>query len=97
MPRERHSDRNEKPRQGHNGEDVNSADLKRYIERIENVDDEISELKKDRGEIFAEAKGSGYDTKIMRRVLAIRKQDAEERRETEQILELYCNALGIRL
>lgn len=95
MPRER-ADRNEKPRQGHNGEEVRSEDLRRFIERIEEVDEDIADRKQDRNEIFAEAKGSGYDTKIMRQVLKIRGQDADERRENEQILELYMNALGIR-
>jgi uncharacterized protein (UPF0335 family) len=57
--------------------------LRAFIERIERM------------EIYAEAKGNGFDTKILRKIVTIRKQDANERMEQEAILELYMSALGM--
>lgn len=75
--------------------EVNAGQLKAFIERIECVDAEISELKAIQKDIYAEACGNGFDVKIMRRIIAIRKQDAEKRREEEEILDLYMSALGM--
>jgi len=69
--------------------------LRAFIERIENVNEEIADLVSDRKEIFAEAKGSGFDTKILRKIVAERKQDANERAEQEALLDLYRSALGM--
>jgi uncharacterized protein (UPF0335 family) len=72
-----------------------SPQLRAFVERVENVNGEIAALSEDRKEIFAEAKGQGFDPKILRRVISIRKQDAEKRAEEEAVLETYLHALGM--
>lgn len=74
---------------------VSGAKLKNFIERIERLTEEKDGLATDISEVFAEAKGFGFDAKIMRKILKIRKQDIEARREQEELLELYKSALGI--
>ena len=69
--------------------------LRAFIERIEHVETEISEYKVDLKEIYSEAKGSGFDTAILRQIIKIRKMDANERMENEALLELYMSALGM--
>lgn len=65
------------------------------IERIERLEEEKKGIADDIKEVYAEAKGNGFDTKILRKVVSLRKQDAAEREEQEAILELYLNALGM--
>jgi uncharacterized protein (UPF0335 family) len=67
--------------------------LRAFVERIENIEDEIKSLMEDKKEIFAEAKGEGFDVKILKEVIRIRKQDHEERQEHESLLEVYLHAL----
>lgn len=69
--------------------------LRQFIERIERLDEEIREMNADKRDVYAEAKGSGFDPKVMRQVIAIRRQDADTRAEHEAILDLYLNALGM--
>jgi uncharacterized protein (UPF0335 family) len=69
--------------------------LRAFIERIERMEEEKAAIAADIKEIYAEAKGNGFDTKILRKIVAIRKQDANERMEQEAILELYMAALGM--
>lgn len=69
--------------------------LRSFVERIERMEDEKAAVSADIKEIYAEAKGNGYDTKILRKIVAIRKQDANERLEQEALLELYMSALGM--
>jgi uncharacterized protein (UPF0335 family) len=69
--------------------------LRAFVERIERMEEEKASIAADIKEIYAEAKGNGFDTKILRKLLAIRKQDANERAEQEAILELYMAALGM--
>lgn len=69
--------------------------LQAFIERIERMEEEKAAIAGDIKEIYAEAKGNGFNTKVMRRIVNIRKQDANERLEQEVILELYMNALGM--
>ena len=64
------------------------------IERLERLDEEREATMADMKEVFAEAKGEGYDVKILRKVLKIRKQDRAKRQEEEAILDLYLSALG---
>ena len=76
---------------------ANSLDgghLKAFIERIERLEEEKKAIADDIKEVYAEAKGNGYDVKIMRKVISIRKQDENKRREEEEILDLYLSALG---
>ena len=69
--------------------------LKSFIERIERLEDEKNNILVDIKEVYSEAKNSGYDPKIMRKVLLIRKMDIDERLEQEALLDTYRNALGI--
>ncbi len=69
--------------------------LRAFIERIERMAEEKAAVAADIKEIYAEAKANGFDTKILRAVVRIRKQDANERMEQEALLELYLSALGM--
>ena len=69
--------------------------LRSFIERIEKLSEEKSNINFDIKEVISEAKSIGYDTKIMRKILNLQKMDAEERREEEALLNTYINALGI--
>ena len=69
--------------------------LKNFIERIERLEEEKNNILIDIKEVYSEAKSSGYDPKIMRKVLLIRKMDIDERLEQEALLDTYRNALGI--
>ena len=69
--------------------------LRSYVERIETLEEERSRIADDIKEVLAEAKGSGLDVAIIRQVIRLRKQDPNERKEKESILELYMHALGM--
>lgn len=69
--------------------------LRSYIERIERLEEERSALSEDMREVYAEAKGEGFDTKIMRQVVRLRKLDKADFQEQEAILELYKRALDM--
>lgn len=75
---------------------VAAEELKQFIERIERLEEEKAGISGDIKEVFAELKGRGYDAKIVRKIVAIRKQDASERQEQEAILDLYMQALGMQ-
>jgi uncharacterized protein (UPF0335 family) len=66
------------------------------IERIERLEEEKGALTADIREVYAEAKGHGFETKIMRQVVRMRKLDKAERQEQEAVLDLYLSALGMR-
>lgn len=76
---------------------VAADQLKSFIERIERVEEDMSAIKEDRKEIYAEAKGNGFDTKILRLIVKLRKLDTAERQEEAAILELYAQAIGLPL
>lgn len=69
--------------------------IKAFIERIERLEEEKSSISEDIKEVYAEAKGNGFDTVILRKIIAIRKMDHNERMEQEALLDLYLNALGM--
>ena len=69
--------------------------LKSLIERVERLEEEKNNLLADIKEVFSEAKGLGYDPKIMRKILIIRKMDIDQRLEQEALLDTYRAALGI--
>ena len=69
--------------------------LKSFIERIERLEEEKNNIIADIKEVYSEAKSFGYDPKIMRKVLIIRKMDDDERLEQEALLDTYRNVLGI--
>ena len=75
--------------------EVDAGHLRAFIERIERLEEEKKALSDDIKDVYAEAKGNGFDVKIMRRIVALRKQDADKRREEEEILDLYMHALGM--
>jgi uncharacterized protein (UPF0335 family) len=70
--------------------------LRSFIERIERLEEERTALTTDIREVYSEAKGQGFDTKIMRQVVRLRKLDTADRQEQEAILDLYLGALGMR-
>ena len=80
-----------------NQEKIQKGDdkLKSFIERLERLLEEKNNINFDIKEVFSEAKSSGYDTTIMRKILALRKMDIGERLEQETLLKTYKNALGI--
>ena len=69
--------------------------LKSFIKRVERLSEKKIYINFDIKEVFSEAKSSGYDTTIMRKILALRKMDVDERLEQETLLKTYKNALGI--
>ena len=69
--------------------------LRAIIERIERLEEEKAAIASDIRDVYAEAKGNGYDVKALRTIVRLRKQDANERAEAETILETYMQALGM--
>lgn len=69
--------------------------LKSFIERIERLEEEKAALAADIREVYAEAKGTGFDTKIMRQIIRIRRMDKADRQEQEELLTLYKRALEL--
>ncbi len=69
--------------------------LRSFVERIERLEEEKAALASDIRDLFAEAKGTGFDTKALRAVIRLRKQDASERRDHEAVLATYMIALGM--
>jgi uncharacterized protein (UPF0335 family) len=69
--------------------------LKAIVERIERLEEEKKAIADDIKDVYAEAKGNGYDTKALRKIIRLRKQDKNERAEEEAILETYMHALGM--
>lgn len=69
--------------------------LRSFIERIERLEEEKAALTSDIREVYAEAKGNGFDTKVMRQVVRLRKLDSSDRAEQEELLDLYKRALGM--
>ena len=75
--------------EGHNGQ------LQAIIERIERLEDEKAKISLDIKKVYAEAKANGFDAKILRKIVAIRKQDADKRDEEQQLIATYMAALGM--
>ncbi len=69
--------------------------LKSFIERIERLEEEKATIAADIREIYAEAKSAGFAVKIMRQVVRLRKMDSHDRREQEELLDIYKNAVGL--
>ena len=74
---------------------VAAEQLRAFVERIERLEEEKKALSEDISDIYSEAKGNGYDVKVLRQIIRLRKQDANERQEMEAILDLYLHALGM--
>jgi uncharacterized protein (UPF0335 family) len=75
---------------------VNAGHLRAFLERVERLEEEKRALSDDIKDVYAEAKGNGFDVRIMRKIVSIRRQDNDKRREEEEILDLYLSALGMR-
>ncbi|WP_281376683.1 DUF2312 domain-containing protein [Rubricella aquisinus] len=74
---------------------VTAGELRAFVERIERLDAEKKDIADQQKEVFAEAKGRGYDTKVLRKLIALRKKDPQEVAEEEAVLQLYKEALGM--
>ena len=72
---------------------VPGGKIRAFVERIEHIDTELQELNEQKKEVFAEAKGEGFDVKILKEIIKLRKQDQDERDERESMLELYMRAM----
>jgi len=84
---------------GHNSGDdaynVTADELRQFVERFEQLESEKKDISEQQKELWAEAKGRGYDTKVMKKLVALRKRNADDIAEEEAVLELYKNALGM--
>ena len=83
----------EGPKIGDNS--LNGGQLRAFVERVERLSEEKKAIADDIKDVFAEAKGNGFDTKIMRKTIKIRAMDRDKWREEEEILDLYLQALGL--
>ncbi len=75
--------------------DSSAARLKSFIERIERLEEEKAATAADIKEVYAEAKGTGFEVKVMRQIVRIRKMESDARREQQELLDLYMRALGM--
>ncbi|RYG94050.1 MAG: DUF2312 domain-containing protein, partial [Alphaproteobacteria bacterium] len=71
---------------------IAGGQIRAFVERIEHIEAEIAELNEGKKEVFAEAKGEGFDVKILKEIIKLRKQDQEERDEHDTVLDLYMRA-----
>jgi uncharacterized protein (UPF0335 family) len=69
--------------------------LRSFLERIERLEEEKAGLTADIREVYAEAKGGGFDTKVMRQIVRLRKMDSADRQEQEALLDVYRRAIGL--
>ncbi len=74
---------------------VTADELRQFIERVERLEQEKNDIAEQVKEVMAEAKGRGYDTKVMRKVIALRKRKPDDIAEEEAVLEMYKEALGM--
>lgn len=82
---------------GHNStvDAIARDQLKAYVERIERLDEEGKAISDDKADVYGEAKSMGFDTKILKKVIALRRKDPQQRMEEDLILETYLHALGM--
>jgi uncharacterized protein (UPF0335 family) len=74
---------------------VTAAELRQFIERVERLEQEKKDVAEQQKEVFMEAKGRGYDTKVMRKVIALRRREADDIAEEQTVLEMYLEAMGM--
>lgn len=74
---------------------VAADQLRSFVERIERLEEEKQSIADDIKDVYGEAKGTGFDVKVLRQIIRMRKQDAAERQEQEALLDLYMHALGM--
>ncbi len=75
--------------------DVTADELRQFIERMEQLESEKKDIAEQQKEVMAEAKGRGYDTRVMRKIIALRKRKPDDIAEEEAVLEMYKAALGM--
>ncbi len=78
-----------------NVSEVSGNRLKSFIERVERLEEEKSAIAEDIRDVYAEAKGTGFDPRVMRKIVSLRKTNLEKRREQQELLELYMSAIGM--
>jgi len=76
---------------------VSGNRLKSFVERVERLEEEKKALSEDIRDVYAEAKATGFEPKIMRKIVALRKANLEKRREEQELLDLYASALGMEV
>lgn len=74
---------------------VAGARLKAFVERVERLEEEKAAITDDIKDVYAEAKGVGFDVKTLRKIVSLRKQDEEKRKEADELLDLYKSAIGM--
>lgn len=74
---------------------VTASELRQFVEQIERLDSEKKDLADQQKDVMAEAKGRGYDTKVIRKIISLRKRDQTDISEEEAVLEMYKEALGM--
>ncbi|MFP4275632.1 MAG: DUF2312 domain-containing protein [Paracoccaceae bacterium] len=89
-------DMTEKAAQAEANYRVTADELRQFIERFERLEAEKKDIADQQKEVMAEAKARGYDTKVMRKVIALRKREPDDIAEEEAVLEMYKEALGMR-
>ena len=76
--------------------EISAQRLKSIVTRIEKLEEDKAAISEDIKEVYAEAKGTGFDVKAIRQIVRLRKLEAEKRREQEELLELYMSAIGMK-
>lgn len=74
---------------------VTAGELRQFVERLERLDQEKADIAEQSKEVMAEAKGRGYDTKVVRKLVALRKRDKDDIAEEQAVMEMYKEALGM--
>lgn len=82
-------------KQAQNVGGVSGDRLKQYIERVERLEEEKAGISEDIRDLYAEAKSAGFETKVMRQIVRLRKMDRQKRIEQEELLDLYKSAIGL--
>lgn len=95
MARQKKTDDDDEDIMGTGNNAAANAELLQFVERHERLDQDARAIAEDKKELMKEAKGRGYDTKVLRKVLAIRKKNADELAEENALLETYLFALGM--
>ncbi len=86
---------NTKRKEATSASEVTGNRLKSFIERVERLEEERKVIAEDVRDVYGEAKSSGFDPKIMRKIVSLRKTNLEKRREEQELLELYMSAIGM--
>lgn len=94
MAKKKQAHQDEEPGIGHNS-GVSGGRLKAFIERVERLEEEKRGLAEDIRDVYSEAKATGFEPKIMRKLVRLRKMNAEKRREEQELLDLYSSAIDL--